>query len=74
VDFYHRTGGPTYGWDQTITNALEVVPIPGDHRSILTGANAMRIARRLAQEIEQARQQPVTGADTEIGAPLDRRG
>jgi len=74
VDFYHRTGGPTYGWDQTITNALEVVPIPGDHRSILTGANAMRIARRLAQEIEQVRQLPVTGADTEIAAPPDRRG
>ena len=74
VDFYHRTGGPAYGWDQTITTSLEVVLIPGDHRSIMTGANAMRIARRLAQEIEQGLERPATGANTETAAPPDRRG
>jgi len=74
VDFYHRTGGPAYGWDKTIS-ALEVVPIPGDHRSIMTGANASRIARRLGEEIDEALQhQTVTGADTGIAARSDRRG
>ncbi len=73
VDFYHRTGGPAYGWDKTIS-ALEIVPIPGDHRSIMTGANASRIARRLGEEIDEALQEPVTGADTGIAALPDRRG
>jgi thioesterase domain-containing protein/acyl carrier protein len=62
VDYYHRAGGPAYGWDATITGGLEVVAIPGDHRSILIGANASRIARRLEQAIEQIPAPVITGA------------
>jgi thioesterase domain-containing protein len=51
VDYYHRGGGPTYGWDATILGGLEIVPVPGDHHSIMLGANAARIAQRLGQAI-----------------------
>lgn len=51
VDYYYQAGGPHYGWDDTIRGGLEVVPIPGDHDSIVVGTNAERIARRLLQAI-----------------------
>jgi acyl transferase domain-containing protein/thioesterase domain-containing protein/acyl carrier protein len=53
VDYYYRAGGPTYGWDKTILGGIEIIPVPGDHHSILLGANAARIARRLGQAIDE---------------------
>jgi thioesterase domain-containing protein len=63
VDYYHRAGGPAYGWDATITGGLEVVKVPGDHDSIMIGANATRIARRLAEAIELVKAGAIRGAD-----------
>jgi acyl transferase domain-containing protein len=58
VDYYHRAGGPTYGWDQTVLGGLETVSVPGDHDSIMRGANAARIAHRLEQAIAEATNPP----------------
>lgn len=52
VDYYYRAGGPTYGWGETIRGGIEIVPIPGNHDSIMVGANAARIARRLRLAID----------------------
>jgi thioesterase domain-containing protein/acyl carrier protein len=54
VDYYHRAGGPAYGWDKTVVGGIEIIPIPGDHDTLLLGANAQRIAHRLAQAIDEA--------------------
>ena len=58
VDYYYRAGGPTYGWDKTVLGGIEIIPIPGDHTSIMLGANAARIAQRLAQAIEDVTPRP----------------
>lgn len=52
VDYYDRAGGLTYGWDSVILGGIEIVPVPGDHSSILAGSNAARIAHRLAQTLD----------------------
>ena len=53
VDYYYRAGGPTYGWDKTVLGGIEIIPVPGDHNSIMLGANAARIAQRLEQAIDE---------------------
>jgi thioesterase domain-containing protein len=53
VDYYYRAGGPTYGWDKTVLGGIEIIPVPGDHNSIMLGANAARIAHRLEQAIDE---------------------
>jgi len=53
VDYYYRAGGPAYGWDKTVLGGVEVIPVPGDHNSIMLGANAARIAHRLGQAIDE---------------------
>jgi thioesterase domain-containing protein/acyl carrier protein len=63
VDYYHRAGGPTYGWDTTITGGVEIVAIPGDHHSIMIGANASRIAQRIGEAIAQVTGAAITDAD-----------
>jgi acyl transferase domain-containing protein/thioesterase domain-containing protein len=63
VDYYHRAGGPAYGWDRTITGGLEIVTIPADHRSIMLGANASRIAERISLAIAQGPAGAITDAN-----------
>ena len=53
VDYYYQAGGPTYGWDNTVLGGIEIVPIPGDHDSLMAGANAERIAQRLVQVVDE---------------------
>jgi thioesterase domain-containing protein len=54
IDYYFRAGGPLYGWDQSVLGGIEVIPVPGNHDSIMLGANAVRIANRLVQAIAEA--------------------
>ena len=53
IDYYYQAGGPAYGWDKTVLGGIEIIPIPGDHDSIMVGANAARIAQRLGQAIDE---------------------
>ncbi len=71
VDYYYRAGGPVYGWDETVLGGIEIIPIPGDHDTLLLGANAQRIAHRLGQAIDEveARGAIRTGRDRRSGAP-----
>jgi thioesterase domain-containing protein/acyl carrier protein len=75
IDYYYRAGGPAYGWDKTVLGGVEVIPIPGNHDSIMLGANAARIARRLGQAIDEvSKTQGIrTAVNTGSAAPVRTR-
>jgi len=50
----HQGGGPAYGWDRDVTGGVTIVTVPGDHDTLLLGANARRIAWSMSSLIEQA--------------------
>lgn len=54
VAYQHQGGGPAYGWDRDVTGGVTIVTVPGDHDTLLLGANARRIAWSMSSLIEQA--------------------
>jgi acyl transferase domain-containing protein len=52
VDFMFAHGGPNYGWDAFIQAGVDVVEVPGNHQTILLGANADQLVKSLGQAIE----------------------
>ena len=74
IDYYYRAGGPAYSWDKTVLGGVEIIRIPGNHDSIMVGANAARIARRLGQAIDEVRAERIrTAVNTESAAPRRTR-
>ena len=74
IDYYYRAGGPAYSWDKTVLGGVEIIRIPGNHDSIMVGANAARIARRLGQAIDEVRAQGIrTAVNTGSAAPVRTR-
>jgi thioesterase domain-containing protein len=55
VAYVFRDAGPNRGWDRTILGGIDVIPIPGDHATIVLGRNAAVLARALGEAIERAR-------------------
>jgi thioesterase domain-containing protein/acyl carrier protein len=51
-----RSRGPAYGWDREILGGVEVMTVPGDHDTLLLGANAARLVRSLNAAIHRAGQ------------------
>jgi thioesterase domain-containing protein len=47
--FAPQFGEPDLGWGALAKGGLELVMLPGDHHSVMTGASAQAMARRLAQ-------------------------
>jgi thioesterase domain-containing protein len=60
VDYIYRDGGPTYGWGGHVTGGIDVIPVSGDHSTILLGANADFVAGELAQAMARVRTAPLT--------------
>jgi thioesterase domain-containing protein/acyl carrier protein len=53
TDYFFRGGGPTYGWDRDILGGVEVITIPGNHSTLLVGANAELLVRTLGTAIDR---------------------
>jgi thioesterase domain-containing protein len=46
---------PCNGWDQVVTGHLEIVPVPGDHASLLLEPHLRTLATRLTETLTRAR-------------------
>lgn len=53
LDYFFRGGGPTYGWDQDVLGGVDVITIPGNHSTLLVGANAELLVRSLSAAIDR---------------------
>jgi thioesterase domain-containing protein/NAD(P)-dependent dehydrogenase (short-subunit alcohol dehydrogenase family)/acyl carrier protein len=54
LDHCFEGGGPTYGWDRDVLGGVEVITIPGNHSTVLVGANAELLVRSLSAAIDRA--------------------
>ncbi len=54
VAYIFRDAGPHRGWDRDVLGGIDVVPVPGDHSTIVLGRNAEVLARGLSAAIERA--------------------
>lgn len=54
VPFVFSGGGPHYGWDSVVLGGLETVMIPGNHDTLLLGANAKVLMGPLNTALDQA--------------------
>ena len=57
VDFLFAEGGRAYGWDRHILGGVDVIEVPGNHHTVLLGANAEVLVRSLGRAIEDAQRQ-----------------
>jgi thioesterase domain-containing protein/acyl carrier protein len=53
-EYFVHTSGPTYGWDREVLGGVTVVDVPGDHDTVLRGANVQRVASSISTLIERA--------------------
>jgi thioesterase domain-containing protein len=53
LDYFFRGGGPTYGWDRDVLGGVDVVTIPGNHSTLLVGANAELLVHSLSAAIDR---------------------
>jgi thioesterase domain-containing protein/NAD(P)-dependent dehydrogenase (short-subunit alcohol dehydrogenase family) len=60
VAYIYRDGGPSYGWETHLTGGLDIIPVSGDHSTILLGTNADFVARELAKTMARVRAAPLT--------------
>jgi thioesterase domain-containing protein len=58
VAYFFRAGGQFYGWENSFLGGIEIVTVPGDHRTLVLGDGAARIAERLGRAIDEALQRP----------------
>ncbi|QDP24386.1 type I polyketide synthase [Bradyrhizobium cosmicum] len=54
VPYIYGGGGPYYGWDSVITGGLKTVMIPGNHDTLLLGANAKVLMGPLNEALDKA--------------------
>jgi acyl transferase domain-containing protein/thioesterase domain-containing protein/acyl carrier protein len=54
VPFVFSGGGPCYGWDSVVLGGLKTVMIPGDHDTLLLGANAKVLMGPLNAALDEA--------------------
>ena len=54
VAYIYRDAGPCRGWDRDVLGGIDVVPVPGDHATIVLGRNAEVLARSLDAAIGRA--------------------
>ena len=55
VAYIFRDAGANRGWDRDVLGGIEVVPVPGDHATIVLGRSAEVVARSLSSAIARAR-------------------
>lgn len=60
VDPLYAVGGPSYGWDQDVLGGVEIVLVPGNHDTLLLGANAEPLVNRLREMLATANRQAAT--------------
>jgi thioesterase domain-containing protein len=69
VPFVFSGGGPYYGWDSVVLGGVQTVMIPGNHETLLLGANAKVLMGPLNAALDRAnmrivsRPAPVTERD-----------
>jgi thioesterase domain-containing protein len=54
IPYIYRAAGPAYGWDLDVLGGVEIVAMPGDHRTLLLGRNAEPLGRALDAAIARA--------------------
>jgi acyl transferase domain-containing protein/thioesterase domain-containing protein/acyl carrier protein len=54
VPFVFSGGGPNYGWDSVVLGGVKTVMIPGNHATLLLGANAKVLMGPLNAALDQA--------------------
>jgi len=54
VPFVFSGGGPYYGWDSVVLGGVKTVMIPGDHGTLLLGANAKVLMGPLNAALDRA--------------------
>ena len=54
VPFVFSGGGPYYGWDSVVLGGVQTVMIPGNHDTLLLGANAKVLMGPLNAALDQA--------------------
>jgi thioesterase domain-containing protein/acyl carrier protein len=54
VPFVFSGGGPCYGWDSVVLGGVKTVKIPGNHDTLLLGANAKVLMGPLNAALDQA--------------------
>jgi acyl transferase domain-containing protein/thioesterase domain-containing protein/aryl carrier-like protein len=54
VPFVFSGGGPDYGWDSVVLGGVKTVMIPGNHDTLLLGANAKVLMGPLNAALDQA--------------------
>jgi len=67
VAYIYRDAGPNYGWEGHVRAGIEVVPVPGDHATVVLGQNAEVLARSLGAAIARA-------SAPAVPDPAQRRG
>ena len=74
VPFVFSGGGPYYGWENVVLGGLEMVMIPGNHDTLLLGANAKVLMGPLNTALDQAYLQmtPMPAMGGEDGFDLQR--
>jgi acyl transferase domain-containing protein/thioesterase domain-containing protein/acyl carrier protein len=74
VPFVFSGGGPYYGWENIVLGGLEMVMIPGNHDTLLLGANAKVLMGPLNTALDQAYLQmtPRSAMGGEDGFDLQR--
>jgi acyl transferase domain-containing protein/thioesterase domain-containing protein len=55
---YLEDHGPAYGWDRDVLGGVDVTMIPGDHATLLLGANAEILVTALGKEIDRVSHAP----------------
>ncbi|WFU79162.1 SDR family NAD(P)-dependent oxidoreductase [Bradyrhizobium sp. CIAT3101] len=54
VPYIYGGGGPCYGWDSVIMDGLKTIMIPGNHDTLLLGANAKVLMGPLNAALDEA--------------------
>ena len=54
VPFVFSGGGPYYGWDSVVLGGVQTVMIPGNHDTLLLGANAKVLMGPLNAALDRA--------------------
>jgi acyl transferase domain-containing protein/thioesterase domain-containing protein/acyl carrier protein len=55
VAYIYRDAGPCRGWERHILGGIDVVPVPGDHATVVLGRSAEVIGRSLSAAIARIR-------------------
>jgi len=58
IPFVFTGGGPDYGWDSVVLGGVQTVMIPGNHDTLLLGANAKVLMGPLNDALDQANLRP----------------